>query len=310
MVSRRLFLSSALIVPACSFSAIAFAQSPAKVPVVATFSILADLVRKIGGERLVVTSLVGPDGDAHSYAPTPADARALAGARLVIVNGLGFEGWISRLIRSSGTKAQTVTATAGIQPLKAVEADGHGHGHGHGAAASDPHAWQDVRNARTYVTNIRDALIVADPDGKAEFVRNAAAYLTALDALDVEIRTMFALVPAERRRILSTHDAFQYFSKAYGIEFVALRGVASDSEPSARDLAAIIRQIRQGRIAAVFLENITDPRAMQRIAAETGAKVGGQLFSDALSPPEGPAPDYLSMMRHNARQIVGALTQS
>jgi zinc/manganese transport system substrate-binding protein len=308
MVSRRLFLSSTLILPAFALQTTVMAQTPGKVPVVATFSILADLVRKIGAERVEVTSLVGPDGDAHSYAPTPADARALTSAKLVVVNGLGFEGWISRLIRSSGTRAQTVTATTGIQALKAVE--GGGHGHSHGAAATDPHAWQNVANARTYVTTIRDALIAADPAGKAEFEKNAAEYLTAIAALDVEIRTMVALIPADRRRILTTHDAFQYFSKAYGIEFVALRGVASDSEPSARDIAAIIRQIKQGRITALFMENITDPRAMQRIAAETGVKVGGQLFSDALSPPDGPAPDYLSMMRHNARQIVGALTQS
>ncbi|QCK84655.1 metal ABC transporter substrate-binding protein [Phreatobacter aquaticus] len=310
MVSRRAFLSTALALPALGLRAPVMAQAPVKVPVVATFSILADFVRRIGGDRVDVTSLVGPDGDAHSYAPTPADARALSGAKLVVVNGLGFEGWISRLIRSSGTRAKVVTATTGIAALKAVEGDGHSHGHSHGAAASDPHAWQNVANARIYVTNIRDALIAADPDGKAAFENNAAEYLTAIAALDVEIRTMIALVPAERRRILTNHDAFQYFSKAYGIELVALRGVASDSEPSARDIANVIRQIKQGRITALFLENITDPRAMQRIAAETGAKVGGQLFSDALSPAGGPAPDYLAMMRHNARQIVGALTQS
>jgi zinc/manganese transport system substrate-binding protein len=310
MVTRRLFLSS-LALPAV-LPAAAFAQAPAKVPVVATFSILADFVRQVGGTRVEVTSLVGPDGDAHSYAPTPADARALSQAKLVVVNGLGFEGWMTRLIRTSGTRAPVVTATAGLQALKAVGGDsrGHGHGHSHGAEASDPHAWQNVANAKVYVANIRDALLKADPDGRSDFEQNAAAYLTALDALDVEVRTMFHLVPAERRRILTTHDAFQYFSKAYGVEFVAVRGVASDAEPSARDLASIIRQIRQGRISAVFMENVTDPRTMQRIAAETGAKVGGQLYSDALSSADGPAGTYAAMIRHNARQIVSALTQS
>ncbi|QCI64243.1 metal ABC transporter solute-binding protein, Zn/Mn family [Phreatobacter stygius] len=315
MITRRLLLSSLALAP--GFTPLALAQAPAPaaagpMPVVATFSILADLVRAIGAERVAVTSLVGVDSDAHAYAPSPADARTIAGAKLVFVNGLGFEGWINRLIRSSGTRAKVITASTGVVALKAEDDHGHGHGHGHGHShgENDPHAWQNALFVKTYVRTIRDALVAADPAGAALFTGNAAAYSASLDALDAEIKAAVARIPAERRRILTTHDAFQYFQKAYGIAFVALRGVASDAEPSARDLGQIIRQIKQGRITAIFMENITDPRAMQRIASETGVRVGGKLYSDALSAADGPASTYLDMMRHNIGQISGALAQA
>lgn len=315
MISRRLLLPTLLLGP--GFASAALAQAPTTaaagaLPVVTTFSILADLVRSVGAERVAVTSLVGPDSDAHAYSPSPADAGTIAAAKLVFVNGLGFEGWINRLIRSSGTRAKVITASAGIAALKAEDDHGHGHGHGggHGHSENDPHAWQNALFVKRYVANIRDALTAADPAGAELFARNAAAYSASLDALDAEIKAETARIPAERRRILTTHDAFQYFEKAYGIEFVALRGVASDAEPSARELGQIIRQIKQGRITALFMENITDPRAMQRISAETGARLGGRLYSDALSGADGPAATYLAMMRHNIRQISGALAQS
>jgi zinc/manganese transport system substrate-binding protein len=308
MITRRLAVSTLLALPA--FTRSGFAQQATPLPVVATFSILGDLVKAVGGEHVAVSLLVGPDGDAHSYSPTPADARSLAAAKLIAVNGLGFEGWITRLIRSSGTRAKVVTATAGLTPLKAEGGHSHGHSHGHDHGASDPHAWQNAAFVKTYVKNIEAALSEADPAHREAFARNAAAYAASLDALDAEIKAAIGAIPADRRRILTTHDAFQYFSKAYGIEFVALRGVSSDSEPSARDIAAIIRQIKQGRITALFMENISDPRSIQRISAETGAKIGGRLFSDALSEPSGPAATYLDLMRHNTRQIAGALAQS
>lgn len=312
MITRRSLFATAAALPVVA--ALPLRAQAAPVPVVATFSILADLVQRVGGERVAVTALVGPDGDAHSYAPTPADAGRLASARLIVTNGLGFEGWMSRLIRSSGTRATVATATRGIRPLRAEGGHAHGHSHshahGHSHGAHDPHAWQDASLVKTYVANVATALAEADPEGKAGFESRAAAYTAELDALHAEIRQAMAAVPRQRRRILTTHDAFRYFARAYEVDFVAVRGVSSDSEPSAREIANIIRQIRQGRISALFMENISDPRAIQRIASETGARIGGRLYSDALSPPDGPAATYLDLMRHNSRQIGASLAQA
>jgi zinc/manganese transport system substrate-binding protein len=280
----------------------AFAQE--KLAVVASFSILGDFVREIGGERVAVATLVGPDGDAHVYSPTPADAKTMAAAKLVVVNGLKFEGWLTRLIKSSGTKATVATATNGITPLP-MKADDHGHGHGHGAA--DPHAWQSVANAKVYAANIRDALIAADPAGKAGYEANASAYLTKLDALEGEIKAAIARIPADRRKAITSHDAFGYFVKAYGIEFIAPQGVSTEAEASAKDVARIIRQVKAQKIPAVFLENVTNPRLVEQIARESGAKVGGRLYSDALSSSDGPAGTYIAMMKHNISQIEKAL---
>lgn len=270
--------------------------------VVATFSILADFVSNVGGDRVAVTALAGPDSDTHVYTPTPADAKRIAEARLVVLNGLGLEGWLPRLIKSSGGKAASVVASKGIAVLKA---DG-GHGHGHGDA--DPHAWQSVANAKIYVANIRDALAAADPAGTEAYRANAARYLDRLDALEREVREAVAAIPAARRRVISTHDAFGYFAAAYGVAFVAPQGVSTDSEPSARDVAAIIAQIKKEKIPAVFLENVSDPRLMRRIAAETGAVIGGTLYSDSLTGEKGPAPTYIDMVRHNIKTLTRALS--
>jgi zinc/manganese transport system substrate-binding protein len=271
-------------------------------PVVATFTILADFVAQVGADRIALTSLVAPGGDAHVYSPTPADSRALAAARLVFVNGLGFEGWVNRLITSSGTKAMIVTATAGVRPLKA-ETGGHSHGHGE----VDPHAWQAVANARIYVANIASALISADPAGKGGYEARAKAYDTELDALDAEIRAGIARIPAARRRIITSHDAFQYFKKAYGIDFASPRGLSTSAEPSPQAVGRIIRQIKAEKIPAVFIENLSDERLMKRIADETGARIGGRLYADTLTPPGGPASTYIGMMRHNLQQLTTAL---
>lgn len=277
----------------------AFAEE--KLSVVASFSILGDFVREIGGERVAVTTLVGPDGDAHVYSPTPADAKTVAGAKLVVVNGLKFEGWLTRLVKSSGTKATVATATTGITPLRM--ADDHGHGHG----GEDPHAWQSVANARLYAGNVRDALIAADSAGKATYEANATAYLAKLEALEAEIKATIARIPADRRRAITSHDAFGYFVKAYGIEFIAPQGVSTEAEASAKDVARIIRQIKAQKVPAVFLENITNPRLAEQIARESGAKIGGRLYSDALSAENGPAGTYIAMMKHNISQIEKAL---
>ncbi len=287
------------------------ATAQEKLPVVASFSILGDFVKEVGGDRVALTTLVGANGDAHVYSPTPADAKAMAGARLVVVNGLKFEGWITRLIKSSGAKATIATATTGITPLQ-NEADDHDHGkkdkHGHNhAGQDDPHAWQSVANAKIYVANIRDALVKADPAGQASYEANATRYLAQLDAVEAEVKAAIARIPADRRKAITSHDAFGYFVKAYGIEFIAPQGVSTEAEASAKDVGRIIRQIKAEKIPAVFLENVTNPRLVERIAKESGAKVGGQIFSDALSDAGGPAGTYIAMMKHNISQIEKAL---
>lgn len=265
-----------------------------RLKVVASFSILGDLVRNVGGNSVDVTTLVGPDSDAHVYSPTPADAKKIADAKLIVVNGLGFEGWLPRLVQSSGSKAKIVTVSNGIAPLRL-------------GSAADPHAWQSVNNAKIYVANISAALSAADPAAAEQFMANTQAYLARLDALDREVREAVAKLPPARRKVISTHNAFGYFAASYGIEFIAPLGVSTESEPSARDIAKIITQIRQAKIPAVFLENVTDPRLMQRIAAETGARVGGTLYSDGLTGEKGDAPTYIDMVRHNIRALTRAL---
>jgi zinc/manganese transport system substrate-binding protein len=273
------------------------ASADDKLKVLATFSILADFAKNVGGDRVEVTSLVGPNGDAHVYAPVPADAKKIADAKLVISNGLGFEGWMSRLIRASGSKAPVVVATTGIRPRKM----------GPGQGDADPHAWQSIANAKIYVANIRAVFDAADPAGTAAYQGNSAAYLAKLDALDEEVRAAIAKIPPERRRVISTHDAFGYFQQTYGVEFVAPQGASTEAEPSARDVARIITQIKRQKIPAVFLENVIDPRLMQRIAQESGARIGGKLYSDALTAATGEAPTYIELMRHNVGQIAAAL---
>jgi zinc/manganese transport system substrate-binding protein len=272
------------------------ARAADRLNVVASFSILGDLVRNVGGERVNVTTLVGPDGDAHVYVPTPADAKKIADAKLVFVNGLGLEGWLPRLVQSAGNKATIVTATTGIAPLKL-------------GSDADPHAWQSPINAKVYVANIRDALVAADPADAEAFKSNADAYLAKLDALDREVRQAVAQIPENRRKVISTHRAFGYFAAAYGVEFIAPLGVSTESEASARDIAGIITQIRAAKIPAVFLENISDPRLIRQIAAETGARVGGTLYSDSLTGEKGDSPTYIDMVRHNIKALTSALSQ-
>jgi zinc/manganese transport system substrate-binding protein len=304
MLSRRCVIAAAAF---ATFAALdpTLAQEPAKPPlkVIASFSILADLVKNVGGDRVELAALVGANGNAHVYAPSPADAKKVADARIVFVNGLGFEGWLDRLVKASGTKAAIVVASTGIKPRERGADSDHDHDHGR----ADPHAWQSVANAKIYVANIRDALIAADPAGKAAYAANAAAYLAKLDALEREVREVIAKVPAERRRVITSHNAFGYFADAYGVVFTAPQGVSTESEASAKDVAAIIAQIRKQKISAVFLENVTDPRLVRQIAGETGAKIGGTLYSDALTDDKGDATTYIELIRHNLKQLASAL---
>jgi zinc/manganese transport system substrate-binding protein len=262
--------------------------------VVASFSILGDFVKNVGGDRVDVTTLVGPDGDVHVYAPAPADARKIADAGLLVINGLGLEGWLPRLLQASGGKAPILIATNGIAPLKL-------------GSDADPHAWQSVVNAKKYVTNIRDALAAANPADAEVFRNQADTYLANLDALDREVRDAIKQIPESRRKVISTHDAFGYFAAAYGIQFIAPLGVSTESEASARDIAGIIAQIKTAKIPAVFLERISDPRLMRRISAESGARIGGTLYSDSLTDEKGDAPTYIDMVRHNIKALTSAL---
>ena len=304
-MNRRVVLRISVLAAAlAAFSGVAQAQE--KLKVVASFSILADLTKNVGGDRVEVSALVGPGGDAHVYTPTPADARNVAAAKLVIINGLGFEGWLARLVKSAGNKATVITATKGITPRK-EKADAHGHKHSHDHSDADPHAWQSVANAKIYVANIRDALVAADASGAEAYRKNADAYVAKLDALDREVREAVAKLPAERRKVISTHDAFGYFADAYGITFIAPQGVSTEAEATARDVARIISQIRAQKIPAVFLENVSDPRLMRRISQESGARLGGTLFSDSLTDEKGAAPTYIDMIRYNIKALTGAL---
>ncbi len=345
MIKRRNLLMSAtaligllLISPAPAWSA------GAPVPVVATFSILGDIAERIGGDRVTVTTLVGADGDTHVYQPTPADARAVSQAEILVFNGLAFEGWLDRLVEASSFSGIRVVATDGIQPIRLEddggrhddhgekddhgdehdhdhgdkhdhadehehsEKDDHGDEHGHDHGAFDPHAWHDLANAVIYVDNITAALAKADPDNASTYYGNRAAYVAEIEALNAHISRTAGGLPEDRRTVVTPHDAFGYFSAAYGLRFIAPSGISTESDPSAADVAALIRQIREEGIKAVFVESITDRRMLEQIADETGASIGGTLYSDALSGPDGPASTYLDMMRHNVEVLAGALS--
>ena len=334
MITRRVLLKSTAAAAALTVLAPALAESDGPIRVVATFSILGDMVSRIGGEHVSVTTLVGPDGDTHVYRPTPAAARAVSEADVLVVNGLDFEGWLDRLIETTNFDGVRVVATEGIDPItleddhgddhdgghdheesKAAEDhgdenDGHDEHDGHEAhahGAFDPHAWQSLRHAVSYVDNVTLALANASPDSATAFYRSRALYVAEIEALDAEIRSLLAEVPESARTIVTSHDAFQYFGRDYGLAFIAPQGLSTESEASAKDVVRLIELIRSQGIRAVFLENIADPRLLKRIADETGATIGGTLYPGALSGPDGPAPTYLDMMRHNARTLAQAL---
>ena len=300
-MNRRLLLYATLLTPLMLGSLSARAADTIKVA--ASFSVLGDMVKQIGGDRVEVKTFVGPNGDAHVYEPAPGDAKALVDAKILVVNGLGLEGWMSRLQKSSGFKGKVITATTGIKSRQMEEEE-----HGKTKKITDPHAWQSLANGRIYVANIRDGLIAADPDGKSTYEANATKFLADIDTVEKDVTEKIAALPATRRKIITTHDAFGYFGATYGMDFIAPEGVSTESEASAKDVAKIIRQIKAEKIPAVFLENVTDHRLLDQIAKETGAKIGGTLFSDALSDERGPAATYLDMFRHNVATLSEALS--
>jgi zinc/manganese transport system substrate-binding protein len=273
------------------------AVTPNQLSVVSTITILGDMVEQVGAGQVALTTLVGPNGDAHAFEPTPADVKALSTADLVVVNGLGLEGWLDRLIQASGYRGPIIVASEGVEPRQMEE----------GASVADPHAWQDLRNGHRYVENIEAALADADPSHAAAYRQAAEQYLRAIDAMDAEVRKAIGEVPPDRRKVVSSHDAFGYFGAAYGVEFEAPQGINEDAEPSAADMKRLIDQIRREDIKVLFFENALSPRLIEQIARETGARIGGTLYADALSEPGGPADTYLEMFEHNLPLLRSAM---
>ncbi|AXK39982.1 metal ABC transporter substrate-binding protein [Crenobacter cavernae] len=279
----------------------------AKLPVVASFSIVADMTREVGGDRVDVVSLVGADQDAHVYQPTPADVKRVAGAKVFVANGLGFEGWLSRLSRSAGFKGITVEAAKGVKPIEEHEEHGHGGHEGHDHGEINPHAWHDLLAAQRYVANIEAALEKADPAGRDYYRGRASAYTAKLKELDAWAIKSFSAIPAERRKVLTSHDAFPYLGKRYGIRFIAPQGVSTESEASAKGVAQIVREVKKQKVSAVFFENMADQKLLGQLSREAGVKVVGKLYSDALSAPSGPAPSFVALFRYNADTLLKAL---
>lgn len=289
-MSLRLLLLCVAALAAC----LAPAEAK-KLKVVASFSILGDVVTHVGGDRVELRTLVGPDADAHVFEPTPAHARWVAEADLLVINGLAFDTWATKLAKSSGLRAKIVTASARVTPR--LDATG----------APDPHTWHDPANVSTYADGIARALATADKDNAAAYVAAASKYRQDLARLDADIRAAFEKIPKAERRVITTHDAFGYLARAYAIEFIAPLGLSTDEQASAKGVSRLIEQIRREKIRAVFVENIADPRLIEQIARETGVKVGGKLYSDALSTKAGPAPTYVAMMRHNVKLLTAAM---
>ena len=292
---RRFLLASA--------TALALLGTPAHaadpLPVTASFSILGDLVRVVGAEWVAVTTLVGPDEDAHVFEPKPSDVKTILGSKLLVTNGLGFEPWAGKLAKSAGYKGESVIASKGVKGR--AMADEHGH------AESDPHAWQNPNNVVLYVRNIAAGLSRVDPAGASAYQANAEAYVKELQALDSWAKEQFATIPAEKRKVITSHDAFGYFAAHYGIKFLAPQGVSTEAEPSAKQVAQLIRQLQREKIKAVFVENMTNPKLLAQLSKDAGVTVGTALYADALSAPGKPGSTYLQMVRHNVTQLAAGM---
>ncbi|MDD2882056.1 MAG: metal ABC transporter substrate-binding protein [Rhodoferax sp.] len=296
----KIFALSALAASGL-FTAQANAAEP--MPVVASFSILGDLVQVVGGDRVKVTTLAGPDADAHEFTPSPADAKAVLGARVFVVNGLSFEPWAQKLAKSAGYKGETVVASKGVKPRQMAAEAGHDKGH----AETDPHAWQNPLNVVQFVNNIAAGLAKADPTGAATYQANAEAYAKQLKDFDAQAKAQFDAIATVKRKVITSHDAFGYMGARYGITLLSPEGVNTDSEPSAKHVAELIRQIKREKIKAVFVENMSNPKLMAQLSKDAGVSVGATLYSDALSEASGPAPTYLKMMNHNLTQLISGM---
>jgi len=275
------------------------ARAAERVTVVATFSVIADMLANVGGDHINIKTIVGAGGDCELYQPTAADVATIASARAVFLNDLNeeFEPWLDPLLKQALFKGMKVVVSRGVRTMTAEEE--HPVSGRQLPAAIDQHAWLDPRNGIIYGRNIAEALIRLDPAGTADYRARAASYTQQLQATDDWACREIASVPAAKRRALASHDSLQYIASAYGITLLAVNGWTNRSEPSAAELAKLARQIRAERVKALFLDSITDPRAMQRIADETGAVIGGTLYGDSLSPAPGEADSYLKMLRHD-----------
>ena len=296
-LTRRTALAAALV----AFTLPAHAAEPLRV--VASFSLLGDLVQQVGGDRGAVTTLNDPGADGHVFQPTPAHARQVGQAQLVVSNGLGYEGWMPRLLQSTGYKGPQVIATKGVRPIEGGKDHDHDHDHGH----ADPHAWQSVPNAIVYVANIADGLCAADAAGCADYRTGAARTTDALKKLDADIRAAWAPIPLPERKVITSHAAYAYYGQAYGVRFLSPQGVSTESEASAKGVAQLVRQIKKEGIKALFVENVADPRLIEQIARETGVKPSGQLYSDSLTPTGGGAPTYIALIRANTQRLIQAM---
>lgn len=274
-------------------------ESRAALKVVTSFSILADLVQSIGRDHVTVETIVGPDADAHVYRPTPLNAQILAGADLVIINGLGFEGWIERLIATSGYKGEVVIASMGVQAKKMHDQKGH--------IVQDPHTWHSVPNVMIYVKNIAQALIKADMKNKSFYEEHSQYYIAQLSVLDLWIRQKIEKIPQHKRKIITAHDAFQYLGHEYNIEFLSPVGVSTQEEPSAKTTASLIQQIKTQNIYAIFSENAAQTKLIDTITKETNRLISGVLYADALSKDNGPAATYIAMARHNIETLCSGM---
>ena len=268
------------------------------VDVVASFSVLADIVNQVGGDHVRVTSLVGPDGDPHTFEPTPQDSQALAQAQLVFVSGLGLEGWMDRLVSASGYKGQVIVASQGVNTRKMEE---------EGKTVTDPHAWNSMQNGVIYATNVMNALIKADPQDAADIRHQGENYIQQLEKLDSWALQRFQAVPQAKRKVLTSHDAFGYFGQRYGVTFLAPVGFSTEAEANASDVAGLITQLKQQHIQRYFIENQTDPRLVKQIASASGAQPGGVLYPEALSGKTGPAASYQAAFKHNVEEIVNSM---
>lgn len=293
---RKLFVAALLLAPALAW---------AKVPVVASFSIVADITREIGGDKVEVQSLVGADQDAHVFQPSPADVRKLAAAKVFVVSGLGFEGWMPRMTRAAGFKGLTVVAAARVKPL-AVQEEGHHEHDGHDHGSVDPHAWHNPQNVMLYADAIATGLAKADPASGDYFRQRADAYKGKLKELDVWAAQQFAGVPAARRKVLTSHEAFGYLAARYQIRFLAPQGVSTEAEASAKAVARLIQQVKKEQVKAVFFENMADKRLLQQLGKEAGVNPGGKLYADALSS-DGKAASYLQLFRSNVTSLLSAM---
>ncbi|CFQ32027.1 MULTISPECIES: metal ABC transporter substrate-binding protein [Yersinia] len=288
-------LSISLAVAALLSSPLAMAKT---IEAVASFSILGDIVQQVGGEHVNVITLVGPNGDPHGFEPTPKNSKQLSKADVVFVSGLGLEGWLERLISASGYKGQVVIASTGVDSRKMDD---------EGKRVTDPHAWNSMANGIKYANNVMNALIVADPEDADYFRKRGGEYIQQLEKLDADAKAQFAAIPADQRKVLTSHDAFGYFSQEYGVNFLSPVGFSTESEASASGVAALINQIKQEKIKTYFIENQTDPRLVKQIAAASGAKAGGELYPEALSPAGGPAATYAEAFKHNVDTLVGSM---